>query len=121
MFFGEDAEVKVLEGQNKVLSAMYDEEKTNPELLTKELKREVCEVAQVNIADVKDVFDKYKQLEGFHSFLIKRRDRGEPMPENNDELMDIYKYEKPAFLRQDDTKQKYSKAQRERMYRRQWA
>ena len=38
MIWGEDAEVKILEEQNKICSAMYDHEKTNTPEWTKELK-----------------------------------------------------------------------------------
>ena len=41
MVYGEDQEVKVLEGQNKVLCAMYDEEKSDPEKINKEIIREI--------------------------------------------------------------------------------
>mmetsp|Transcript_27105 Transcript_27105/g.23968 ORF Transcript_27105/g.23968 Transcript_27105/m.23968 type:complete len:130 (-) Transcript_27105:264-653(-) len=41
MIYGEDPEVKVLEGQNKVLSAIYEEEKRDISLLTKKKKREI--------------------------------------------------------------------------------
>ena len=117
MFYGEDAEIKVLEGQNKVLSAMYDEEKSYPEKLTKDKKKEICEVSQTEQADVKDVIDKFEQLFGFHKFLIKRRDRGEPMPDTQDELFDIYRYERPAFLTDTGSeKQKYSNKQRNRLF-----
>ena len=44
MIYGEDPEIKVLEGQNKVLSAMYDEEKRDTTLLTKTKEKEICEV-----------------------------------------------------------------------------
>ena len=118
MIYGEDAEVKVLEGQNKVLSAMYDKEKSNPETLTKEIKTEIYEVSQMTKEDLDDVLRKFKQMQGFHKFLITRRERGEPMPETNEELIDIYRYEKPSFLREDTENERYSKRQRRRMYRR---
>ena len=128
MIYGEDPEVKVLEGQNKVLSAIYDEEKRDISLLTNSVKKHICEVglnfnfqaAQVELADVHDVLAKYKQLNGFHKFLIKRRDRGEPMPETQDELNDIYRYERPSFLMPDNGKEVYSKKQRVVMYRRRY-
>lgn len=44
MVWGEDAEVKVLEGQNKICSAMYDEEKNDPKkLISAEKKKEIAE------------------------------------------------------------------------------
>ena len=71
------------------------------------------------MADINDVIEKFKQLNGFHKFLIKRRDRGEPMPENQDELNDIYRYERPAFLMPENKQEKYSRKQRKLMaYRR---
>ena len=48
MVWGEDAEVKVLEGQNKICSAMYDDEKNNPKkVLTPEKKKEIAETTQM--------------------------------------------------------------------------
>ena len=43
MLWGEDAEVKVLENQNKVCSAMYDDEKNDYKLITPEKKKEIAE------------------------------------------------------------------------------
>jgi hypothetical protein len=64
MVWGEDAEVKVLEGQNKICSAMYDDEKNNPrKAMTPEKKREVAETTQMEVSDVQDVLQKYYQLE----------------------------------------------------------
>jgi hypothetical protein len=54
MIWGDDAEVKVLEGQNKVCSAMTEEEKTHC-LFTAEQKREIAEAASVTREDVEDV------------------------------------------------------------------
>jgi len=48
MVWGEDAEVKVLEGQNKICSAMFDDEKNNPKkLVTHEKKKEIAETTQM--------------------------------------------------------------------------
>jgi len=43
MIWGEDAEVKILENQNKICSAMYDEEKTDISLLRPDDKKEIAE------------------------------------------------------------------------------
>ena len=55
-------------------------------------------MTQLSVADVCDVLAKHKQLQGFHKFLKDRRARNEPMPESRDELMMIYKMERPEFL-----------------------
>ena len=56
MVWGEDAEVKVLEGQNKICSAMYDDEKNDPKkLVTVEKKKEIAETTQMQVSDVQDV------------------------------------------------------------------
>ena len=54
MIWGDDAEVKVLESQNKVCSAMTDDEKTTSRL-SSEQKKEIAEAAQLTKADVEDV------------------------------------------------------------------
>jgi signal recognition particle GTPase len=66
MIWGEDAEVKVLENQNKICSAMYDDEKTSLSLLTTEKKKEIAETIQLELNDVQDLLHKYKQMKGFH-------------------------------------------------------
>ena len=56
MVWGEDAEVKVLEGQNKICSAMYDDEKNDPKrLVTSDKKKEIAETTQMQVSDVQDV------------------------------------------------------------------
>jgi signal recognition particle GTPase len=70
MVWGEDAEVKVLEGQNKICSAMYDDEKNEPKrLVTSEKKKEIAETTQMQVSDVQDVLQKYYQLVNFHNYL----------------------------------------------------
>lgn len=43
MVWGDDAEVKILENQNKICSAMYDEEKNDVKSLSVDKKREIAE------------------------------------------------------------------------------
>ncbi len=43
MIWGEDAEVKVLENQNKICSAMYDKEKNDLKELNRQKKKEIAE------------------------------------------------------------------------------
>ena len=53
MVWGEDAEVKVLEGQNKICSAMYDDEKNEPKrLMTAHKKKEIAETVSMQVSDV---------------------------------------------------------------------
>ena len=97
MIWSDDTEVKVLETQNKICSAMYDHEKTDCKL-SKESKKECAEVASVESDMVEDVLAKHSQMADFHKWLHQRQERGDPMPETRDELMQIYKIERPAFL-----------------------
>ena len=60
MLWGDDAEVKVLEIQNKICSAMYDDEKNDHLAITTEKKREIAETTQLQISDVQDLLHKYK-------------------------------------------------------------
>ena len=112
MIWGEDAEIKVLEEQNKICSAMFDYEKMQVVDWTKELKTEVAEAASVQVSDVEDVLEKYRQLKDFHQWLIERKASGLPMPESRDDLMNIYRIERPAFLfKRDEKKKNYNRAQ----------
>lgn len=49
MLYGEDAEIKALETQNKVLSAFYEGEKINPSTVTQSSKQEIAKCAQVEV------------------------------------------------------------------------
>ena len=62
MLWGDDTEFKVLENQNKICSAMTDEEKNEQVQILKHDKQEIAEVTQLSIADVCDVLAKHKQL-----------------------------------------------------------
>jgi len=44
MIWGDDAEMKVLENQNKICSAMYDDEKNDIKSLSVEKKKEIAQV-----------------------------------------------------------------------------
>ena len=45
MVWGEDTEFKVLENQNKICSAMFDDEKNDIRLLNPEKRQEIAETA----------------------------------------------------------------------------
>ena len=47
MIWGEDAEIKVLENQNKICSSMYDDEKNDYKLLSRFKKQEIDEITQL--------------------------------------------------------------------------
>lgn len=47
MIWGEDQEIKVLEEQNKLCSAMYDNEKSCQVEMTKDVKKEIAEAASL--------------------------------------------------------------------------
>ncbi len=47
MFFGDDAEKKVLENQNKICSAMYDDEKNDYRQMSPNQKKEIAETTQL--------------------------------------------------------------------------
>jgi hypothetical protein len=59
---------------------------------------------------VQDVLRKYKQLADFHGYLKKKSNNGEPMPESREELMQLYRIERPAFLMPKQHKKNYNKA-----------
>ena len=56
MIWGEDAEIKVLEEQNKICAAMFDTEKQTSDIVfAPELKKEIAETASVQVSDVNDL------------------------------------------------------------------
>ena len=104
--------MKVLEEQNKVCSAMYDNEKYDETRIDEDTKQEIAEAATVQVSDVEDVLNKYKQLKDFHKWLRERRANDLPMPESRDELMHIYRMERPEFLfKKQDQKRQHSRKQ----------
>ena len=104
--------MKQLEEQNKVCSAMYDSEKYEQADFDADLKQEIAEAASVQLSDVEDVLQKYKQLKDFHGWLKERKANDMPMPESRDELMHIYRMERPAFLfKKEDRKRSHSRKQ----------
>jgi len=98
MLWGDDEEVKILENQNKILSAMYDKEKSEMVKLSSEEKKEIAETVQVTPGEVNDVLHKHKTLGQFHNWLVSRQQKGEKIPEDREELTMIYRTERPSFL-----------------------
>ena len=60
MLWGDDTEMKVLENQNKICSALSDAEKNEEVKIGREAKQEIAEVTQLNYNDVNDVLAKHK-------------------------------------------------------------
>ena len=58
----------------------------------------MAEAASVQVTDVEDILTKYKQLKDFHNWLKERKEADLPMPESRDDLMNIYRVERPSFL-----------------------
>ena len=80
------------------MSALSDQEKSIEQSINSAAKKEIAEVTQLETQDISDVISKYKQMNSFHKWLKERRAREEPMPETRDDLMMIYKIERPEFL-----------------------
>ena len=83
---GDDTEMKDLENQNKICSAMTEDEKNEEVKLTKHQKKEIAEVTQLEENDINDLIAKHQQMKGFHKYLKDRRARNEPMPESREDL-----------------------------------
>ena len=60
MFFGDEMEKKTLEKQNKICSALTEDEKNGEVNLTREDKKEIAEVSQCTVDDVNDTLAKFK-------------------------------------------------------------
>ena len=98
LLWGDDVEFKVLENQNKICAALSDDEKNEEKKLSRADKEEIAEVTQLSVNDINDVLEKHKQMKGFHQYLKARRQRNEPMPETREDLMMMYRIDKPPFL-----------------------
>ena len=61
------------------------------------------------MTDLTDVVAKWKQLQGFHEWLVERRSNNEPLPETREELNYLYRTERPAFLMKRPYTQTFSK------------
>ena len=77
---------------------MTEQEKNEERQLSREDKQEIAEVTQLKVNDINDVIFKHKELKDFHQFIKKRRAKNEPMPESSEDLMMIYRIERPAFI-----------------------
>lgn len=84
---------------------MYDDEKNDITLLSQEVKKEIAETTQLHITDIQDVISKYKQMKGFHEWLKDKKAHNEPIPESREELMQMYRIERPKFLMESRQKQ----------------
>lgn len=69
--YGDDKEIADLEIQNKVISAMFDEEKAKGYFDTL-ARKEIAKVAGVRGGEVSDTIRKYKHMRSFHGWLLQR-------------------------------------------------
>ena len=60
MVWGDDTEFKQLENQNKICSALSEDEKNFERRLSRSDKEEIAEVTQLNPNDVNDLLNKYR-------------------------------------------------------------
>lgn len=58
MIWSDDAETKILDSQNKICSAMSDEEKSSCKISV-DAKREIAETCQLEATDVEDLLQKH--------------------------------------------------------------
>ena len=77
---------------------MYDYEKHAGYQWEKDNIKEVAETASVLVSDVEDLLKKYDDMQKFHQWLKERKENDQPMPESQDDLMNIYRIERPSFL-----------------------
>ena len=98
--YGDDKEMADLEIQNKIISAMYDEEKAKG-YFDSLSRKEIAKVAGVRGSEVSDTIRKFKHMRSFHNWLLRRQQQGDEVPESRDELNAIYRLERPAFLFKD--------------------
>ena len=77
---------------------MTDDEKSDYKMLSKAIRKEIADTTSTKEEDVNDMLSKFKQLENFHGWVHSKQKKKEPIPDNRDELMQVYQYERPNFL-----------------------
>ncbi|CAK61042.1 unnamed protein product (macronuclear) [Paramecium tetraurelia] len=101
--------------QKQVLNAMFDEELLSPDDLSGDQKKEIAMVAQVEVQQVNFVLSQYSQIRNMHSWVRDMKERGEPMPDNQEDMMYRYKRDKPikkSFIKFEMKRQNFSMKQR---------
>lgn len=69
MIWGNDEEIKQLETQNKICSAMTEDEKSEGKFDSYS-KKEIAETVQQPVSEVEDLIQKFKYMQNFHEYLL---------------------------------------------------
>ncbi|KRX07281.1 Signal recognition particle, SRP54 subunit, M-domain [Pseudocohnilembus persalinus] len=107
--------------QKKIINAMYDDELVNSDLLKGDQKKEIAMITQYDVSDVNTVIKNYKHLISLHSWIRQVKERGDPMPATQEELMFRFRKEQrvsKSYLKFEMSRPSYS--QKMMVQRRKW-
>ncbi|CAG9317350.1 unnamed protein product [Blepharisma stoltei] len=100
------------EKTKKILNAFHDSELTE-ERFELDTKKEIALVSGYNVDDVNKVLRQFRLNQKIHRYLKERREKGEPLPENRNELDNMVLVDPPKRTREEKKRSQgsYSKKQ----------
>ena len=84
-----------LTNQRKILNAFYDVELSGQEEVFSSQKKEIAAVTQTTVEDVNMVIKNFRQLESMHKWIRTLQQNGEPLPADQDDLINRYRRDRP--------------------------
>lgn len=95
---GNEDTKEMMQKHKKILNAFFDDELV-AEHIASDVKKQVAQVVQVEIADVNMMLKMFNYYKDMHKFLRKMKERGEQLPQTNEEFTYRFRTERPINMR----------------------
>lgn len=116
MFTEAQPEELQLEKMKKILNGFKEEELLGLEEISGEVKSEISHVTQTEVKDINDLIAAYKYQNMLHKYLKGRRERGEYIPQTQEELSNMLKTDRPINAKEHKYNQKRKFSTKERKW-----
>ena len=112
----EELEERDMKEKLNILRAFTEHELDDYTTLTGRSKHEICSIVNCEIKDINELIVQYETFVSMHTWVHRTRDKGEPIPKNQEELFERFKAN-PVFndsiLKKRNRKMKFSKKQKD--------
>ena len=106
-----------LEKFKKILNAMKEEEISYNEPITGDAKLEISQITQSPVQEINTLLQQYNLQYKLHAYLKARREKGDYIPQSQEELQVMMRSDRPPTTREE----RYEHIRKYSNYQRKWA
>jgi signal recognition particle GTPase len=97
-----------------IMNAIKEEELTSSQPLNGDAKLEISQITQIPVKDINNLLTQFKIQAKLHGYLKARREKGDYIPQSQEELQVMLRSDRPPSTREEryEHQKKYSTKQR---------